>query len=52
MSYRPEAHWLEKNNRWQLNAHNEADAKNTLHLTHLAESVNEYVRIRRMIGSN
>jgi hypothetical protein len=23
MSYRPEAHWLEKYNRWQLNAYND-----------------------------
>ena len=29
MSYRPEANWLEKYSRWQLNAYNEIGARKT-----------------------
>jgi hypothetical protein len=29
MSYRPEAHWLEKYNRWQLNAYNDSGIRRT-----------------------
>jgi|GEM_PF-2408495 len=29
MAYRPEANWLDKNNRWQINAYNEAGARKT-----------------------
>jgi hypothetical protein len=28
MSYRPEAHWLEKYNRWHLNAYNDDGQRN------------------------